>query len=131
MESNNEENNKPQKISRTENEEDFQFKRGFRLFRNINAFLFVFLLLCSFNSRIGLGGVVGNSFPNKLENGLIGSCFYLFLIQCVYLIPTIIFCLVTKKYPLLKASLIVSGLTLLLCPVTCFGGGFFLSQIIK
>lgn len=132
-ESNNEENNKPQQISTVEIEENFQFKRGLRIFRNINVSLFVFLSLAFSDSDTDILGhfVNNNSFLDKLARGFVLGCFYLFFLQFVYLIPTIIFCLITKKYPLLKACLIVSGLTLLLCPVTCFGGGFFLSQITK
>ena len=132
-ESNTEENNKPQQISTIEIEENFQFKRGLRIFRNINVSLFVFLSLAFSESDTGMLGhfVNNNSFLDKLGRGLGLGYFYLFLIQFVYLIPTVIFCLVKKKYAFMKGASIVLGITMLLFPVTCFGTLFLPSLITK
>jgi hypothetical protein len=97
-----------------------EFKKAIKIFSSINLGIFLLLFLCFF--------------PHQLES-IISSLTVTLLIfpfiQFIHLIPTVIFCLVKKKYALMKGALIVSGLTLLLCPVTCFGGGFFLSQITK
>ena len=133
MESNNEENNKHQKISTIEKEENIsskenkeEFKKAIKIFCGIN--LIVFLLFIIFSIKRDLWSSLSSV---QLGEAVMWAFFCLPFIQFIHIIPTIIFCAITKKYQILKVSLIVCGLTLLICPITCFGGIAFLTQINK
>ncbi|MFN5538968.1 MAG: hypothetical protein ACK481_02770 [Candidatus Melainabacteria bacterium] len=92
-----------------EEKENKEFKKALKIFGGINLILFLLFLWITLDSH------------SNLINATIQFQFIQLFIQIVYLIPTIIFCLVKKKYAFMKGASIVLGITMLLFPVTCFG----------